>query len=305
VGAYGAVWQYSGGTFTELSRGFYGDVEDVYATPALTVAVVNECADADCTKLVGRVMRRTSLGRWEELGFQPFNGPLFSAAVRSPTEVVAGGEGVIWRYDGASWTETRLPTSARVNDLAVCGPNLWGVGDRGAILTGQSSLALLGPLVTNNLWAVSCREAGEVWIAGDQILFAIRAGVAVAANDPEVLHALYRAVWSPGPREAFAFGDARYGVYWNGRNMTVYDTPGGILPEVITDVWGSSVDNLYAVCATVTPAAFGYAIRFNGAQWSLVDAGSHRPATAIHGSSALDLYLVTQGGGILRAVPPQ
>ncbi|HYX92789.1 MAG TPA: hypothetical protein VE782_14590, partial [Myxococcaceae bacterium] len=194
---------------------------------------------------------------------------------------------------------------AKVNDLAVCGQNVWGVGDSGLILTGQSSLAQLNAPLTLDLWSLSCRDGSEIWIAGDEILFAVRGFSAVAAHDPEVLDAPYRAVWTPGLNEAYAFGDARYGVYWNGRNLIVYDAPGGLLPKVIAGLWGSSVDNLYAVGWTVTPFAFGYAIRFNGAQWSLVDAGAHRPAHAVHGSSAQEIYLVTDGGGILRAVAAQ
>jgi hypothetical protein len=302
VGDGGAVWQYANGTFNELSRGFYGDVMDVYATPALTVAVVNECANADCTARVGRVRRRTPSGTWEELGPQPFTRPLFSVAVRSSTEVFAGGHGVVWRYDGASWTPTTLAAPGKVNDLSVCGPNVWGVGDQGLILTGQSQRS---QVTTRDLWAVTCRDASEIWIAGDGILFAVRGSTAVAAYDPDVRHAPYRSVWTPGSNEAYAFGEARYGVYWNGQNLLVYDMPGGILPDIIADLWGSSADNLYAVGSTVTPLAFGYAIRFNGAQWSLVDAGAHRPANAIHGSSPLDVYIVTDGGGILRALPPR
>ena len=305
VGDFGAVWQYANGAFTELSRGFYGDVMDVDATPALSVAVVNECADADCITRVGKVVRRSATGGWEELGPQPFIGPLFSVAVRGASEVFAGGKGVVWRYDGLSWTATALSVQAKVNDLAVCGPNVWGVGDSGLILTGQSSLAQLNAPLTLDLWSLSCRDGSEIWIAGDEILFAVRGFSAVAAHDPEVLDAPYRAVWTPGLNEAYAFGDARYGVYWNGRNLIVYDAPGGLLPKVIAGLWGSSVDNLYAVGWTVTPFAFGYAIRFNGAQWSLVDAGAHRPAHAVHGSSAQEIYLVTDGGGILRAVAAQ
>jgi hypothetical protein len=301
VGDYGAVWQYANGTFTEVSSGFYGDVADVYSTAALTVAAVNECADAACTTRVGKVMQRTSTGGWEELG-QPFTGPLFSVAVRGPNDVFAGGDRVVWRFGTDGWTPMSVP--AKVNDLAICGTDVWAVGNLGMIFTGQSSLAPLNLAAGIDWWAVSCRDASEVWIAGDRSLIAVRASRPVGINDPEVFHPFYRAVWSPGFNEAYAFGDAHYGVYWNTRNLTVYRNPGGIAADVISDLWGSSPDNLYAVGSTVTPVAFGYAIRFNGAEWRLVDSGAHRPGTAIHGSSATDIYLVTPGGGILRGVPP-
>ncbi|HZA13001.1 MAG TPA: hypothetical protein VE618_00835, partial [Myxococcaceae bacterium] len=305
VGDHGAVWEYASGAspaLTELSRGFYGDVVDVYSTSALTVVAVNECADAACTRRVGKVMQRSSAGGWVELGVQPFTGPLSTVAVRGIDDVFAGGEQLVWHFGIDGWTSSLMP--ATVNDLAVCGADVWAVGARGMIRTGHSSptvaLSLSGP----DLWAVSCRDASEVWIAGDFALVAVRGFRLVLIEDPEIFHAFYRAVWSPAFDEAFAFGDAFYGVYWNSRNLIDYQNPAGIHPDVVSDLWGSSVDNLYAVGRTLDPFPFGYAIRFNGAQWRLVDAGTQRPGTAIHGSSDTEIYLVTQGGGILRALPP-
>ena len=104
VGDLGTVWQYAAGGFTELSSGFYGDVADVFATEQVQLAVANECASDDCTIRVGKAMIRNTEGVWEELGFQPFSGPLFSVAARNANDVFVGGEGSIWHYDGMSWS---------------------------------------------------------------------------------------------------------------------------------------------------------------------------------------------------------
>ena len=118
-------------------------------------------------------------------------------------------------------------------------------------------------------------------------------------------HADYNAVWSPGQGEAFAFGVGRYGTYWNTAELSVIDAPGGILPDVASMMWGSSIDNLYLVGNSVTPTPFGFALRFDGTQWRLVDSGSQRSVTAIDGYSSSEIWLGTEGGGLLHAVPPK
>ncbi len=304
VGDVGAVWQYGAGAFTELSGGFYGDVADVYAAPGIAVAVVNECADPKCLTKNGKVLRRSVNGAWQELGPQVFSGKLFSIAARSETEVYAGGEGVVYRFDGQSWSPQSPGTSASVLDIAVCGDDLFGVGTAGAWFRGKNALMAQTPLGNLDFYSVSCKDSGEVWMVGDVTLYRLRANSANYIKDPEVNHAAWRTVWTPAQGEAYVFGDSRYGVYWNTAHMLVYDAPGGVLPEIITSSWGSSVDNLYAVGYALTPVSFGYAVRFNGAQWALIDSGSERPITSVHGSSATDVYLATENGGILRGVEP-
>lgn len=300
VGDFGSVWQYGMGTFTEVSRGFYGDVADVFATSAVQVAAVNECATADCTARSGKVMLRSATGAWEELGFQPFTGPLFSVAAKGPTDVFAGGEGVVWHYDGMSWTP-QFFSGAPINGMAVCGNDVWAVGAGGGVYKGAgATLTAQNALGGNDLYAVHCQSASEVWIAGDQALFRNR----TAVNDMDVTHALYRAVWTPAGNEVYGFGEDSFGTYWDTANLNVINQPGGTHPEVVTGLWGSSVDNLYAVAWTVNPLTFGYGLRFNGAQWSLVDTGAQRNPTSIHGYSATDIFIGTEGGGILKGVAP-
>ncbi len=298
VGDFGAVWRFANGTFTELSSGFYGDVADVWAAPDAVVAAVNECADAACSARVGRVYRRAANGTWQQLGFQPFGSPLLSIAARSGTDVWAGAQGTIWRYDGASWNPSFV--TGKVNDIAVCGDEYWAVGDSGAVFKGTTAPMLAGQRGTKNLNAVHCRSAAEVWAAGDEALYRNASPV----GDPAVKHGPWQAVWSPGANEAFTFGDVRYGTYWNGQRMLVFDQPGGILPDVIEGMWGSSVDTLYAVGHTVLPQPTGFALRFNGAQWAPIDSGASRKAMTVHGRSATEVWLGTEGGGLLRGIMP-
>ncbi|MBX5482983.1 MAG: Ig-like domain-containing protein [Myxococcaceae bacterium] len=298
VGDLGSIWKYEAGTFTELSSGFYGDVADVYATSTAQVAVQNECSSDDCAIKVGKVMIRNSQGVWEELGFQPFSGPLYSVTARSASDVFAGGEGTIWHYDGSSWLP-QFVSSAPIYDLAVCGAEVIAVSGGGSWFRGVGPQLSPGSpqlLSVTDLHAIHCPSANEIWIGGDSVLLRN----ARTITDPDVNHADYRAVWSPGANEVYAFGEARYGVYWDTANLNVIDAPGGVLPETITGLWGSSVDNLYAVAWTVNPMPFGYGLRFNGAQWSVIDTGAQRRPTSVSGYSATDVFITTEGGGILR-----
>jgi hypothetical protein len=307
VGDSGVVWQYAGGSFTELSEGYYGDVADIYAAPGVAVAALNECADDACDTRVGKVLTRSPNGVWEELGAQIFTDVIYSIAARSANEVYVGGAGVVYRYDGTSWTPIFLSTGTLgpVLDLAVCGDQVIGVGTMGSWFIGRgTSLTPQNAIGSADLHAVSCRDSGEIWIAGDYELFRLAGTNLSFVKDPNVNQGPWRAVWSPASGEAFAFGNVRFGVYWDTAEMVVYDAPGGILPDTITGLWGSSVDNLYAVGSTVTPVAMGYALRFNGVQWSLVDSGADKKLTGVSGSSATDIYVGTEGGGILRGVAP-
>ncbi|MBI3185768.1 MAG: Ig-like domain-containing protein [Myxococcales bacterium] len=307
VGELGAIWQYSAGTFTEVSRGFYGDVADVAVSGTSVIAAVNECADAACSVRSGKVVSRVTSATWSQLGSSVFGGPLFSVAAASPTEVLAGGVGQIFRFDGQAWSPLPVSGAAAepINDIQICGNTVWAVGPNGALYRGSTTALAAEPsLGSRDLYAIHCPVDSNVWVAGTGVLFERNGGSFVLRASSTVRHSFWRAVWSPGVGEAFAFGDARYGVYWDTSDLTVFDMPGGIFPETLAGLWGSSADNLYAVGHTILPLPFGYAVRFDGAQWSLVDAGSQRKVTAIHGSSSSEIWLGTEGGGLLRGVPP-
>ena len=68
-------------------------------------------------------------------------------------------------------------------------------------------------------------------------------------------------------------------------------------------MWGSSIDNLYAVGFTSVPLRFGFALRFDGAFWRLVDSGASRASLTVDGSSNTDVWIGTQGGGVLGRDP--
>ena len=308
VGDLGAIWEYGAGTFTELSRGFYGAVRDLAATDGGVYALVNDCVNSTCSSKIGSVYTRVGPGNWQLLGApQPFGNELFAIAAKGK-DVVVSTPNAVYHYDGAAWSA--IPTTGitgPIRDLRHCGQYLYGVGMSGTIFKGGSTLLQSqGTAGTRDLYSIHCPNDFELWVAGSGALYSkIGTAVWTPRNSSTVNHADYRAVWSPGGGEAFSFGDSSYGTYWNTADLTAIEMPGGIRPDVVAGLWGSSIDNLYAVGSSVTPVPFGFALRFDGINWRMVDSGSQRNVTAIDGWSPSEIWLGTEGGGILKAVPPK
>lgn len=310
VGDLGSVWEWNATTqgFEERSKGFYGDVADLAVTQGDVIAAVNECVDLRCQARTGVVMHPGSTGVWEPLGtFPTTSEKVLAVAAKSPTEVLATTESSAFRWDGASWTSVPVSNQAgSILDLKYCGDAVWGVGVNGAIYTGTTTLlrAFIS-LTSSPLTSVMCPSDTEVWVAGDQILAGrVNNGSFTPRSDDHITQGAWKAVWSPGDGEAYAFGDAYYGVYWDTALLNLVDSTGPVRIDVANGMWGSSIDNLYMVGLASLPAPFGFAIRFDGAQWSLVDSGAQRTATCIDGRSKDVIWIGTEGGGVLRAVPP-
>jgi hypothetical protein len=302
VGDFGAIWSYAAGGFIERSRGFYGDISDVAVVGTTPIATVNDTVVTDAgVGLVGSVMIRVDAGVWAPLGIQSFFGPLHSIAANALDDVYVGGDGTVFHYDGSGWMQAALGggTAGPVYDMEPCGasPNIQAVGSLGTVYTGTQVTFLAAPAFTSSdLHAVQCPQPGDVWSAGDFVMFENATPISSMSVNP----APWRAVWSPGPTEGFAFGQASYGVYWDGVNMHVIQGPGGLSADIFPAMWGSSIDNLYLVGSTVTPVTSGYGVRFDGAFWNLIDIGAHRKATAVSGSSNTEVWVGTQGGGLLH-----
>ncbi len=310
VGELGAVyrWHHDTASFTEVSSGFYGDVRDVAALPTDVIASVNTCIDSACSKVLGRVMHRAPDGGFEELGNQGFSGPLYAVYANSPTDVLVSAETTSWHYDGAVWATVPVSPNGQfgpILDFKYCGPTLWGAGVGGSVFQGSSTqLRDVGTAAQADLYAVWCPAENEVWVAGDGVMASkISSAPWVPRTSSSINQAAWRAVWGPGGGEGFAMGVASYGIYWNTATLSTIE-PLPIRPDVINMMWGSTIDNLYAVGLTTQPVKFGFALRFDGVNWHLVDSGSQRNVTAIDGISPTNIWLGTEGGGLLRAVPP-
>lgn len=313
VGDYGAVWEYqtASKSFIERSRGFIGHVADIASNGTNAVAAMNICANAACTQIQPSVLTRSSNGDWVKLGTtSPFGAAMTAIAMRSPTEVYAATSSGLYVYDG-SWSQVSASGGSQsFADIALCGTSLWTVGGGGASYKGTSPTVIRQVASTpsgtsEDLYGVFCPTATEVWSAG---VTSMGAGILLKDKKPVntqgVKHAPYLNVWSPGPGEAFAFGDARFGGYWDTANVNVVDQLGGIGADVVTSQWGSTADNHYLVGYSSIPIRFSFALRSDGAQWRIIDPGAARIPTVVTGSSNTDVWVGTQFGGILRGVNP-
>lgn len=310
VGDLGAVYKYAGnGNFTELSKGFYGDVVDVkVATGGEVFVAANTCANAACTAKTGAVYTRTAPGQWTQVGSQTFT-EIHALTAASVTEVMIATVPAIYRWDGVGWNNVLVTggISSPIRALKFCGPTLHAIGNGGAYYRGGPTSMTLqsSPALGVDQFGFDCPVETELWAAGSGSLSSKSgSGAWVPRTTTGVQQAAWKAVWSPGIGEAYVFGDAIYGGYWNTEELQVINTPGGLAPDVIWGMWGSSVDNLYAVGALTFPIKTGLALRFDGYQWKLVDSGAQRPVLSIDGRSATEIWLGTASGGVLRSVPP-
>jgi hypothetical protein len=307
VGDYGAVWSYQGGVLVEQSKGFYGDVVAVAGLSDDVVAAVNECMDPPtCKTLAGAVYHRTAPGVFEKLGgFQPFPGPLATLTAHSINDVVVGGVNGSFFWDGMMWSDTQGVVSG-ITAARYCGTTLYEVDAQGTWYQGGASAATRMPAVSpTGLYALECPTDMEEWAAGDGVLLSrIGPGGWTTHTSENVNQAGWRAVWSPGQGEAWAFGQAQYGVYWDTQELNIIQGLGGVVPNNINAMWGSTVDNLYAVGFATVPFEFGMGVRFDGSDWKLIDTGSQREVLSVDGAAPLNVWMGSKGGGVLRGVAP-
>jgi len=297
VGTLGAVWSLSGASFVEQSRGFHADVVDVAAAPDGTViAAVNDGWQ-------GQIMRRIGdEGRWEPL-LPPLlaaeHGRVHAVLARSATDLWAATDlGVLRFSDGAWGSGTVTPLFEPIHQLTGCGDAVIAVGARGTFLIGTGPIDFAAAETTRDLHAVACSGTSTLWFAGDEVL--LENGL--DRTDGRLSRAPWRAVYSPAPGEAWAFGQASYAVFWDTQRLRGVNAPGGLVPDVVHDVWGSAPDNVYAVGRTSLPDRSGFVLRFDGGSWERIDGGSAREVTSASGWSSNDLWIGTRGGGVLRAV---
>lgn len=308
VGDLGAVWAWNStmANFTERSTGFQGDVADLAVTDTDVFATVNECTDIRCLTRSGTVMHRTATG-FQPLGSFPPTEQVYAVTARTDSEVIASTATGLYRWDGTGWFPLPVADlSDPILDLAWCGTQLWGAGSDGSVYKGDTNgMNSLGSISGDPLTSIHCPKEGEVWVAGNEFI-ASRAtqGIWTARRSQSVSQAPWMTVWSPGLGEAFVFGDARFGAYWDTSTLLLQDATGPVSIDVSTAMWGNKIDNLYMTGLSTLPVALGFMLRFDGINWSQVDSGACRKGTALIGRSTHEIWLGTTGGGILKAVSP-
>lgn len=97
-------------------------------------------------------------------------------------------------------------------------------------------------------------------------------------------------MWGPSADSLYMVGDEGGAAYFNGSTFTIIDNPN--TEGTLTDVWGTSLFNVWAV---------GWGLfRFNGGTWSANAAPVNTTYYGIWGTSADDIFAVGAGGVIVH-----
>lgn len=308
VGTLGAVWKWNSAShsFAEVSHGFQGDVVDLALTDTDTFAAVNECVDALCTARKGVVMHRSG-STWAPLGAFPAPDPALAIAARSASEVIVSTTTAVYAWNGASWTTAPVDNQkGALRDLQWCSDGqLWAVGDSAAVYSGNTVALAYRATVdgAGNLYSLTC-EHGEFWAAGTNTL-AVGNGTSWELKSNPDVDSDWRAVWSPGVGEALTFGDRLFGGYWDATALNKLNADGRVSIDVGTALWGDQIDNLYLTgFARPEFNAVGFLQRYDGISWTVVDPGSDKRGNALAGRSTNEIWLGTNGGGVLKSIAP-
>lgn len=314
VGTLGAVWKWTSAShsFAEVSHGFQGDVVGLALTAGELYAAVNECVDARCTSRSGAVMHRNGAG-YAPLGTFPSAAPVVAIAARGDAELVVSTTSALHRWNGADWSTSAfhdpdggVTSPGTLRALAWCGGQLFAAGDQGDLYVGSSTSLDYRATVSGGLpiASLSCAH-GELWAAGTQVLATSADGFSWEAKSDPAVDSDWRAVWSPGAGEAITFGDRLFGGYWDTTTLSKLNADSYVSIDVGTALWGDQIDNLYLTgYARPELDAVGFLQRYDGISWRLVDPGSDKRGNALAGRSTNEIWLGTNGGGVLKAIAP-
>lgn len=242
-----------------------------------------------------------------------------------------GHDGVLLHYDGSTWATMPGP-GVGTEDSEVLFRSVWGSSGADVFAVGEifseSYQALVAHYDGTSWSAVPLQGArnqvlldvfgsssSDVYAVGyvDLNAFGLRAprparraqftvglilhfdGTSWTTFSPAVDDLLFEGVWASAPNDVFAVGGVgdRGAVYhYDGNSWTPMTVP----PiGVLTDVWGTSSSDVYAV-------GYGTILHYDGQQWSEVQALAER-LWGVWGSTATDIFAVGAGGTILHSIP--
>lgn len=174
----------------------------------------------------------------------PQGNPILSVWGKSSTDIWAvGGAGAILHFDGSRWSLASSPTHASLYDVwAAAADDAWAVGQGGAILHWSGARwSVVASGTTLDLAAVWGSSTKDVWAAA-------------------------RTSERPDPRGMLSHTF----LHWDG---TAWTRTSAVAPESsptnISDMWGCSATEIYAVGTNGQAAAF----KWDGTSWRLVMTG--------------------------------
>jgi len=190
----------------------------------------------------------------------------------SPTELYAAVNftafstvGLVYRFDGASWSDGVEISSQPLNGLFVAGSAVYAVGKAGLFRRGSG-----------DTWVQQDVAAGSEpvlyggWAGGPSARFVVGSALFHDVGDGWVETALVadcplgmRAVWGSDDSDVFAVGSCGQIMHFDGAAWSEMD---GGTPRDLTAVWGRSGQDVYAAGVS------GTVIRYDGDSWSALPA---------------------------------
>ena len=211
-----------------------------------------------------------------------------------PTDVwVTAENGRILHYDGTTWSETKLDTSASMLDIWAFAPNdIWMVGGETLAHYDGTSFTLTDFTQVNpgieGLAAIWGSSPEDIWVVGTQSTAAHWNGTSwqrfIAAGTEN------SDVWGSGPNDVYVVGLFDV-AHWDGKSFTNIDTN---LFSGAEGVWGFAASDVWLASGSDDIA------HWDGTEWQVQELDFVAEASALWGSAPDDLWGVGTFGGILH-----
>jgi hypothetical protein len=288
VGRYGAfrpeapIFQFDGGSWTEMSSGVTEDLHDLWGTSGTNVYAMG--TSGTILRYDGTSWSAMNSGTTENL-----NGVWGSSA----TNVFAVGDnGTILRYDGTSWSAMNSGTTENLNGVwGSSATNVFAVGDNGTILRYDgTSWSAMNSGTTENLNGVWGSSATNVFAVGDNGTIVRYDGTSWSAMNSGTTENL-NGVWGSSATNVFAVGDNGTILHYDGTSWSAMNSA---TTKWLNAVWGSSATDIFAVGHS------SIILHYDGNTWTDSSLGTTERLQDVWGSSAIDVFVVGDLGGISR-----
>lgn len=256
---------------------------------------------------------------WEQLDILPrttyladiwaFGSPDTTARAFAVGHDTVANAGVIYFYNGASWTPMDAPGAAGryLTSVCVAGPSAaFAVGD-GLILafngTSWRQMSVYGRPDLRAVWAGDANLAFAVGYRGLIMRYTGPKADPFAEweeMNSSVNNTLY-GVWGTGPNNVWAVGTNDLILHFDGLQWTEYEEEGLSFPDErdFNDIHGAAANSIIAV------GDGGLIRRFNGTTWEGVNANTTENLRGVYMSDVDHAFAVGYNGGVYAAAGAQ
>jgi len=244
VGSSGTILNYISPTWSSMDSGTTNILRSVWGSSGSDVFAVG----------VSGTIRHYNGSSWDispsgtTTGFQG----VWGSSASDVFAVGVSSKGVIFRYNGTSWSEM---TSLPIGNMS----ELWGV------------------------WGSSGTNVFAVGYDYDTLKGAILRYSGTWSSMTSGTTNILRSVWGSSGSDVFAVGASGTIVHYNGSTWSPMESG---TSSVLYGVWGSSGSDVFAVGAS------GTILHYNGSTWSPMESGTSSVLKGVWGSSASDVFAV-------------